>query len=165
MTYQTLLVTHDHGVSTVTLNRPPLNLVSEEVMAELAAAFDALEARAETRCVVLTGAGAKAFSAGADLGDEARHTAELGRAFRETGRRLVERIETFPEARGFGSTRLVHRRRHRLCVGRRYSHCRGVGTISRRRRVSRHHPDLERWDGAACSLHRPKPDARSVAPG
>jgi enoyl-CoA hydratase len=97
MTYQTLLVAHEGGVSTVTLNRPPLNLVSEELQAELAAAFDALEARAETRCVVLTGAGQKAFSAGADLGDEARHTPESGRAFREAGRRLVERIETFPK--------------------------------------------------------------------
>lgn len=97
MTYETLQVTHHVGVSTVTLNRPPLNLVSEELLAELAVAFDMLEARTETRCIVLTGSGPKAFSAGADLGDEARHTPERGRAFREAGRRLVERIESFPK--------------------------------------------------------------------
>lgn len=95
--YETLTVTHDDGVSTVTLNRPPLNLVSVELLRDLAAAFDALEARAETRCVILTGAGQKAFSAGADLGEEARHDAAAGRSFREAGRRLVERIETYPK--------------------------------------------------------------------
>ncbi len=97
MTYDTLLLTHQDGVSTITLNRPPLNLLSEELMTELADAFDALESRAETRAVILTGAGAKAFSAGADLGEEGRMTPERGRAFREAGRRLVERIENFPK--------------------------------------------------------------------
>jgi enoyl-CoA hydratase len=96
MDFETLLVGHADGVSTISLNRPPLNLVSETMLRELAAAFDALEARPETRAVVLTGTGSKAFCAGADLGDEARLSAEQGRAFREAGRRIVERIETFP---------------------------------------------------------------------
>jgi enoyl-CoA hydratase len=92
-----VLVSHNGGVSTITLNNPPLNLLSFELLTALSDAFDALEARNDTRCVVLTGAGTKAFSAGADLGEEARHDAEAGRSFRALGRRMVERIETFPK--------------------------------------------------------------------
>jgi enoyl-CoA hydratase len=97
MTYETILLDHDGAVSTVTLNRPPFNIIVPELMQELRHAFDALEAREATRCVVLTGAGTRAFCAGADLGDEARHTPEAGQAFRESGRAIVERIETFPK--------------------------------------------------------------------
>jgi enoyl-CoA hydratase len=96
--FETIILAHRDAVSTITLNRPPLNIITPQLQQELIAAFDLLEKRAETRCVVLTGAGAKAFCAGADLGDEARHSPEAGQVFRETGRRIVERIETFPKA-------------------------------------------------------------------
>ncbi|MCC7273348.1 MAG: enoyl-CoA hydratase/isomerase family protein [Alphaproteobacteria bacterium] len=95
--YETILLDHRGGVSTITLNRPPLNIVTPRRMEELHAAFDLLEAREETRCVVLTGSGTRAFCAGADLGDEARHNPAEGREFRDSGRRAVERIETFPK--------------------------------------------------------------------
>ena len=90
-------ISHDGNVSTITFNRPPFNLFSHEMLLEIREAFDTLEAREETRCVVLTGEGGRAFSAGADLGDESRHTPTDGRSFRELGRFLVERIETFPK--------------------------------------------------------------------
>lgn len=96
--FETIILAHRDAVSTITLNRPPLNIITPQLQHELLAAFDLLERRAETRCVVLTGAGTKAFCAGADLGDEARHSPEAGQVFRETGRRIVERIETFPKA-------------------------------------------------------------------
>jgi len=67
------------------------------MLRELQQAFDAVEARPETRAVVLTGSGTRAFCAGADLRDEASHTPEAGRAFREAGRRVVDRIESFPK--------------------------------------------------------------------
>lgn len=97
MTFETILLTHKNGVSTITLNRPPFNIVTPQLQHELLAAFDTLETREETRCVVLTGAGSRAFCAGADLGDEARHSPETGQVFRETGRQIVARIETFPK--------------------------------------------------------------------
>jgi enoyl-CoA hydratase len=96
--FETIILSHRDAVSTITLNRPPLNIITPQLQQELMAAFDLLETRAETRCVVLTGTGTKAFCAGADLGDEARHSPEAGQAFREAGRRIVERIETFPKA-------------------------------------------------------------------
>lgn len=95
--YEKIEIEHSGGVSTITLNSPPFNLASETMLSELRSAFDELETRRETRAVVLRGAGTRAFSAGADLGDEENHTPEAGRAFREMGRFLVERIETFPK--------------------------------------------------------------------
>lgn len=95
--FETVAVTHRARVSTITLNRPPLNLITGQMLRELEDAFDLLEARAETRAIILTGSGTRAFCAGADLRDEASHTAESGRAFREGGRRIVDRIETFPK--------------------------------------------------------------------
>lgn len=90
-------ITHRGAVSTITLNRPPLNLLNAGMLAGTLSALDALETRGATRCVVLTGAGARAFSAGADLDEEAEHTPAGGREFREAGRRVVERLETFPK--------------------------------------------------------------------
>lgn len=95
--YETILLDHRAGVSTIILNRPPLNIVTPQLLDELLHALDELERREATRSIVLTGAGTRAFSAGADLGDEARHDADEGRRFRESGRRAVERIESHPK--------------------------------------------------------------------
>ncbi|HVL73974.1 MAG TPA: enoyl-CoA hydratase/isomerase family protein [Beijerinckiaceae bacterium] len=96
--YETIKLDVDGRVATITFDRPPFNLFSFEMLEEIRNAFDVIETRGDVRAVVLTGAGERAFSAGADLGDEARHSASEGRAFRELGRFLVERIETFPAA-------------------------------------------------------------------
>jgi enoyl-CoA hydratase len=64
----TLLVEKEGGIATVTLNRPnAMNALSRELRAALATTFDELEADPETRVVILTGAGDRAFTAGLDL--------------------------------------------------------------------------------------------------
>ena len=93
MTYETVQVDHRHGVSVLMLDRPPVNAVSPSLMRDVLAALDELESREATRCIVLTGAGAKAFSAGADLSGGPRAADEAVR-FREQGRRVVDRVET-----------------------------------------------------------------------
>src|SRR2546425_1803538 len=93
MAYDTVLLEHAGGVSTLTLNRPPVNAVSPALMQDVLAALDALEAREATRCILLTGSGTKAFSAGADLAGGPRAADEAVR-FRELGRRVVDRVET-----------------------------------------------------------------------
>jgi len=56
------------GVALVTLDRPAaLNALSFGLLAELADALEALDADASVRCLVLTGAGERAFAAGADI--------------------------------------------------------------------------------------------------
>src|SRR5256712_1129948 len=70
MTYKTLLVAHDatSHVATITINRPDrLNTLSPEVFEELDKALSALGEDDGVRCVIITGAGDRSFSAGADL--------------------------------------------------------------------------------------------------
>src|SRR5579883_47849 len=94
---ETIRLSHAGQVSTVTIDRPPLNTVSPQTLAELLSAFAELERRAETRCVVLTGAGRRAFCAGANLGDKPRDEGDASTAFRDAGRAVIERIERFPK--------------------------------------------------------------------
>ena len=68
MTYETITTATDGGVTTITLNRPKaLNALSSAVLEELIEAFAAYQADDSQRCAILTGAGDKAFAAGADI--------------------------------------------------------------------------------------------------
>jgi enoyl-CoA hydratase/carnithine racemase len=92
-----VLVDHADRVATLTLNRPPLNPVSSGLVDALHRALDGVERDRSIRCVILTGAGEKAFCAGADLNEESSlKEPAAGKAFRELGRRTLERIEHFP---------------------------------------------------------------------
>jgi len=74
--YATILVEQRGAVTLVTLNRPDkLNALSSGVLEELIAAFAAFEADPGQRCAVLTGAGEKAFAAGADIAEMAARPA------------------------------------------------------------------------------------------
>ena len=66
--YQYILVDRDERVGIVTLNRPrELNALSFHLVSELADALEAFDRDPEIRCIVITGAGEKAFAAGADI--------------------------------------------------------------------------------------------------
>jgi enoyl-CoA hydratase len=66
--YETILVERHEAVTLITLNRPEaLNALSSVVLEDLIAAFAAFEQDDSQRCAVVTGAGAKAFAAGADI--------------------------------------------------------------------------------------------------
>lgn len=66
--YQTILVDQRGAVTLITLNRPQaLNALNSAVLQDLIRAFAAFEANPNQRCAVLTGAGEKAFAAGADI--------------------------------------------------------------------------------------------------
>jgi enoyl-CoA hydratase/carnithine racemase len=58
---------HDGAVAVVTLDHPPVNALSTQLLEELGAAYDELDASDETRVLVIRGAGEKAFVAGADI--------------------------------------------------------------------------------------------------
>lgn len=57
----------ERGLATVTISRPPLNPLSHRVKAELLDCLEAIAADPEVRCVILHGAGGRAFSVGADI--------------------------------------------------------------------------------------------------
>jgi enoyl-CoA hydratase len=67
MTAQPVLCTIEDGIAVVTLNNPPLNLVTLEMTRELNALVGRLAADPAARVLVLTGSGAKAFCAGSDI--------------------------------------------------------------------------------------------------
>src|SRR5262247_1499869 len=81
MTYENILVERDDGVGIVTLNRPKvLNAMNRKLGAELLDAVKSLEADDGIGCLVITGAGERAFSAGGDIkeqvADDKRYTRE-----------------------------------------------------------------------------------------
>ncbi|MFN5631353.1 MAG: enoyl-CoA hydratase [Sphingomonadales bacterium] len=78
----TLVTTQiEDGIAIVTLNRPEaMNALSRALRAELAAAMRAVDADDAVRCVILTGAGERAFTAGLDLKELGTDTSNLGAA-------------------------------------------------------------------------------------
>src|SRR5438046_1493016 len=70
---------HGRHVAVVTIdNQPRLNAMSRAMMEELARLWDELE-RGSCRCIVLTGAGARAFSVGADMSGDLSASPDIAR--------------------------------------------------------------------------------------
>ena len=94
--YETLLVERTGRVVVITINRPDKrNALNSTVRRELIAALDRLRDDAECRVVVLTGAGDKAFVAGADINEFARRTPLEQRATM-SDRTVFEVLADFP---------------------------------------------------------------------
>ena len=81
-------------IATVMVDRPKvLNALDEVTLRELCAAFAGLGGSPDLRCVIVTGAGEKAFVAGADIGGMAALGPREARAFAELGHELGDAIE------------------------------------------------------------------------
>jgi enoyl-CoA hydratase len=94
-TYETLLVEVTDAIAVVTINRPEKrNALNGAVRSDLLRALDALALRDDVRVVVFTGAGDKAFIAGADIGEFAERTPIQQREVME-GRRVFDEIAMF----------------------------------------------------------------------
>lgn len=95
MTYHTLLFELRDGAAFITINRPDkLNSLNDEVVAELADAADRVATEVAIRGAVMTGAGPKAFVAGADIADLARQGPFEGKARALRGQAMLRRFET-----------------------------------------------------------------------
>ena len=95
----TLITAREGNLVVLTLNRPDkLNALNAELLAELDAALATLSADPSVSCAILTGAGDKAFAAGADIAAMLEMSTEQARAFSELGHRICSRIEkaSFP---------------------------------------------------------------------
>jgi enoyl-CoA hydratase len=76
-----ILISHDGDIATVTLNNPSrLNALSRSMWERLGVAMDELSRNEGVRCVILRGAGDKAFAAGADIAEFARARADSRQA-------------------------------------------------------------------------------------
>jgi enoyl-CoA hydratase/carnithine racemase len=80
MTYEHILVEAEDGVGIVTLNRPDkLNAMNRQLSSELHDAMKRMDADEAIGCIVIAGAGDRAFSAGGDIHGSARMIAATPR--------------------------------------------------------------------------------------
>lgn len=84
------------AVGKITINREKaLNALNSQVLDELNETLDGVNLD-EVRCLILTGAGAKSFVAGADIAEMSTLTKEEGEAFGKKGNDVFRKLETFP---------------------------------------------------------------------
>jgi enoyl-CoA hydratase/carnithine racemase len=94
MPFENILFEKASGIATITLNRPPANALSVALLRDLAAALDDVERDNAMRVVVITGAGERFFSAGAEIKEfgvvDSNEHMKLGQG-------IYRRIEKFPK--------------------------------------------------------------------
>ncbi len=96
-TYETVRVAREGAIAVVTIHRPEkLNAINERVLDDATAAFAALASDGATRAAILTGAGDKAFIAGADIAAMATMNPEEAARFARKGYTLGETIMGSP---------------------------------------------------------------------
>jgi len=95
MLFENLLLECDGPVAVLTINRPKsLNALNRQTLEELGQAFAQLREDATVRCVIITGAGDRAFIAGADINELAVLTPSNAREQALSGQHLFSVIET-----------------------------------------------------------------------
>src|SRR5438067_6399371 len=96
MAYENILVEHDPAISTLTVNRPKaLNALNSHTLRELTLA---VRECADSRVIILTGAGDRGFAAGADIAEMAPMGPWQAREFSELGHVLTALLEDIPSA-------------------------------------------------------------------
>ena len=97
MAYENLLVEVSEGIATLTVNRPKsLNALNTATVAELLLAVESVEDDRSVQALILTGAGEKAFVAGADIAEMAHMGSPAALTFSELGHRLGDALEALP---------------------------------------------------------------------
>ena len=99
MRYENILLEREENIGIITINRPKvLNALNEATLFELEAALDELAADKQVRAIIITGAGEKAFVAGADIGElQALPSPAAGLAKCQRGQSLLFKIENLPK--------------------------------------------------------------------
>lgn len=97
MTGEPIRVETHEGIRTLTVDRPEkLNALNAAVLEMLDVRLVEAQNETELRCVIVTGAGDKAFIAGADIGELSRLTPLDGREHARRGQAVLDRIENLP---------------------------------------------------------------------
>ena len=92
-----ILIGVEEGIATITFNRPKaLNALNSALLEELSQALDDMAADEEIRVLILTGAGDKAFVAGADITELANCNALQAKQFARQGQLVINKIAALP---------------------------------------------------------------------
>ncbi len=91
-----IAVVKEGRLALVTIDHPPVNALNSRVLEALEKCFDQLAVDGNIGAVVLTGAGEKAFVAGADIGEFTTLTADNGEQLSRRGQLIFQKIEDFP---------------------------------------------------------------------
>jgi enoyl-CoA hydratase len=95
MAYENLKYEKGEGIAYITFNRPEkLNALNRKTMEELNAILDDARADDSVRVLILTGAGEKAFIAGADINELAQQTPVHGKEYSLWGQSVLHKLET-----------------------------------------------------------------------
>ena len=90
MKYNTILSDFSDGITTITINRPTkLNALNSNTIFELHTAFKLADVDTDTKVIIITGSGEKAFVAGADISEFANYDSEEGAALSKEGQDLL----------------------------------------------------------------------------
>ena len=95
MAFETLVLAREETWAVITLNRPPANAISAELMQELNAALSSVQSDDTVRSVIVTGSGDRIFCGGADLG--AAFSGGDVEHFIRFGNSVMRKIERFPK--------------------------------------------------------------------
>ncbi len=94
MSYTTLLTSLENGIYTITINRPDkLNALNKDVFNDLDAVMNEVEMSADIKAVIITGAGPKAFVAGADISEFTGLNHSEGMALAKRGQDVFFKME------------------------------------------------------------------------
>ena len=90
MTYNNILSSSDNGITSIIINRPnKLNALNKDTIHELHDAFAAAESDKNTKVIIITGSGDKAFVAGADISEFANFDVDNGGKLAAKGQELL----------------------------------------------------------------------------
>ena len=98
MNYNNLALQLDQGILTITLSREKaLNALNKETLSELRDVIETKLSLAETKAAIITGAGPKAFAAGADISEFSSLNSAEGQEFAKNGQEVFHAIENAPK--------------------------------------------------------------------
>lgn len=90
MSYNNIISKENNGITTITINRPKkLNALNRETIQELHEAFDEADNDKDTKVIIITGSGEKAFVAGADISEFADFDVNEGTSLAAKGQELL----------------------------------------------------------------------------
>jgi len=94
MAYENIIFKTDGGIATITFNRPKaLNALNDALLKEFSQALDDIAKNEDVRVLILTGAGEKAFVAGADITELSTFNTLQAKTFSQKGHKTIDKLQ------------------------------------------------------------------------